>query len=375
MKKRQLFTILISLIIGISIGIMAGITLTNPGVSMWEAAGSIGRLDQYRHVRITQEDIQLRNELLEDDQRRQAFTEYLAFEYACNVQLGEHVRFAIQSVEAARDFHSAHFQVIDHLDNLNIFLDNARLRILEAMHAMQELDRDRVAIQSRLKDAGNALVHSNQRSSILFDYLDRVQGFFDSADPKAYPDLYQSYGRIFNHLVAVNTLKGNRPGIEHLLAKRPMEEISMLQLFDSQTLENATVFDAEKLGVTLRAEISQEMLHNAEQLEFLVLDSEQHRFIFYSREQLEAIRITDAEQLGFYDAEQLGFYDAEQLGVVWDAEQLGYVLDAQILRAKMDAEQLAFYDLEQLGWFQFFDAENLGFHILDTELLGILIWP
>lgn len=360
MKKGQVITILISLIIGISIGLMAGITFTNPGVSIWEAAGSIGRLDQYRHVRITQEDIQLQNELLENDQRRHAFSEYLAFEYASNVQLGEHVRFAIQSGEAARDFHTAHFQLMDRLDNLNVFLDNARLRILEAMHSMQELDKDRVAIHSRLKDAGNALAHTNQRSNILFDYLDHVQRFFDTADPGAYPDLYQSYGRIFNHLVAVNTLKGNKPGIEYLLAKRPMEEISMLELFNIQTLEEAVAFDAERLErIVLRdAEILGYIGSHAEQLGWALYDAEQLRIAFLGSEQLEAIGLWDAEQLGWiWDAEQLGFWDAEQLrgSILFDSEQLGW---------------FQFFDAEQLG-VQFLDAEQLGFWILDMEQLQL----
>ena len=62
MKTKKSIVVTAGLLIGFVIGLMVGITLTNPGLSLMEAAGTIGKVDQYRNVRVTEKDIELRNE-------------------------------------------------------------------------------------------------------------------------------------------------------------------------------------------------------------------------------------------------------------------------------------------------------------------------
>ncbi|MFP4468611.1 MAG: hypothetical protein ACLFN2_06555 [Bacteroidales bacterium] len=358
MKSKNVITVVITLIIGFSIGLMTGVTLTSPGMSLREAAGTIGRVDQYRNVRITQKDIELQNDLMEDAQRREAFIDYLTYEYTNNLQMKDNVRLALASSQDADNFRNSNSKTIEQLDQYSEFLDNARLRTLEAIGALRELgDKDKVAIHTILKDAGNTLAQNNLRSDVLFDFMLGVERFFETASPGEFPDLANAHDRIFANLVAENLVKGDRPTLNHLFTKEFLgdverlgqqytdseqlefyvdaEQLGKIMVWDAEQLESLGLHDAEQLGqILFDAEKLEGGLLDAEQMGSLIMDTEQMGMINLDTEQLGTMLnaghppLSDSEQLGFADSEQLGVWDAEQLGAIWDAEQLGAFRDA-----------------------------------------------
>ena len=348
MKSKQILTIVISVIVGFSIGLMSGLTLTSPGMSLMEAAGTIGRVDQYRNVRITQDDIELRNELAENAERRETFLNYLSYEYARNIQMGENVRFAIRSGESAGDFRTANPKTMEQLNQYDEFLDNARLRILEAIGTLQNLgERDKVAVHTVLTDAGNALAQNSLRDGVLFDFMRGVERFFKTASPSAFPELANAHDQVFTSLVSDNLIKGNRPTLENLLAKRPMGDENQLGFFDTEKFQLQLAADAEQLGTIWDAEQLGSIFFDAEQLGFLanleLLQLLGNAVIMLDTELLGLF--ANAEQLGLADAEQLGLANAEQLELLgriifFDAEQLGFLANAELLQLLGSAEQL-----------------------------------
>lgn len=343
MKSKNVITVVITLIIGFSIGLMTGVTLTSPGMSLREAAGTIGRVDQYRNVRITQKDIELQNDLMEDEQRREAFINYLTYEYANNLQMKDNVRLALASSRDADNFRNSNSKTIEQLDQYSEFLDNARLRMLEAIGALRELGdkEDKVAIHTILKDAGNTLAQNNLRSDVLFDFMLGVEKFFETASPGEFPDLANAHDRIFANLVAENVVKGDRPTLNHLFTKEFLgdverldyyadsEQLGKIMVWDAEQMESLGFYDAEQLGqILFDAEKLEWGLMDAEQMGSLLMDTEQMGMINMDAEQLGAL--FDAEQLGVFDSEQLEFWDtSDQLQMqFWDAEQLGAFRDA-----------------------------------------------
>ncbi len=322
MKAKNLVPVLLGVIIAFAVGLMVGITLTNPGMSLREATGSIGRIDQYRNIQITEEDIELRNDLLEDAQMREAYEQYLTFEYGNNIRLGEDIRHAINAAQSAGEFATANRRTLEKLEDYAMFLDNARLRILEAIGTLDQIEeRDKIAIRSILNDAGNAMAQTVFRSNVLFDYMNGVEVFFDTASKADYPDLANAHDRLFANLIQINMVNENRPVLEHLLAKELMDEEGELAqldaqiLFDAQTLEDLIIMDAEQLG-----------FFDAEQLQDILFDN-------------EALLSGPG---GFLDMQQLNItiMDAENLGAFFDTEQLGLLLDSEQLQGTLDAEQL-----------------------------------
>ena len=357
MKTHKTILVIFSLVIGFAIGLMVGLTLTNPGMSLREAAGTIGRVDQYRNVRVTEADIELRNELLADENMREAYRNYLAYEYAANIKMGDDLRFAISAGREHADFRTNSARTLDRMEEYAIFLDNARLRILEAIGTLSDLsDRDRVAIRTVLNSAGSAIAQTQVRNGVVFDFMTDVESFFKTHPKAEFPQLALAHDQLFANMLMHNIVNDNRPVLEHLLAKEVMDEDGEFAQLDAETLRMIILNDAGNLR-----DIA---FLNEALLDFVIMDIEALRVNF---------RVQDAEHLRDltrFDAEQLrhfGILDAENLRrlTTLDSEQLNDVmsfLDGVMLddASAFDFERLAAFDIEQLiAAIPLFDAEQL----------------
>ncbi len=312
MKKQKTLVVIFGLAIGFAIGVMVGVTLTNPGMSLREAAGTIGRVDQYRNIRVTEADIELRNELLADSNMREAYRNYLAYEYAANIMMGDDLRFAISAGREHGDFRTGNARTLDRMEDYAIFLDNARLRILEAIGTISDLpDSDRVAIRTVLNSAGNAIAQTQFRKSVVFDFMMGVERFFDTNPKTQFPNLTKAHDQLFTNVLMSSMINDNRPVLEHLLAKELMDADGELIQMDMETLRAITINDIENLRSIA--------FMNEEVLKQFFYDVEALRYNF---------SVQNAERLSVLDAERLGM----DIPIIVDAERLRFsTLDAAAL--------------------------------------------
>jgi hypothetical protein len=306
MKPKKIIQSLIIVVVAFVAGIMVGITLTSPGMSLMEVAGTIGRVDQYRNVRITEADIELRNELLSDDGKREAYLQYLTFEYANNIQMADNISYALLAADASPVFRTANAKTLSRIEDYGVFLDNVRLNILEAVAIISELsDNEKVAVRTALTNAGNAISQTITRSNAVYDYLSGVEDFFTTTSQEDFPQLVNAHDRLFANLIAINLVNQNRPVLEYLLAKGMMDEDSELAVLDMAGLKMQIANDAEvlKTGFTDQENL-QAFLGNMEQLQGIWITDKQHL--------QDAVR--DGQTLGLHDLETLNFWDREALG-------------------------------------------------------------
>ena len=248
MKKNKVKFIILGLLVGLIAGMMAGLALMNPGMSVWEAAGTIGRVDQYRNVRVTEADIELRNELLADENMHEAYRNYLAYEYAANIKMGDDLRFAVSAGREHDAFRTNSTRTLDQMAYYAIFLDNARLRILEAIGTLSDLsDRDRVAIHTVLNSAGSAIAQTQFRNGVVFDFMTDVESFFKTNPKTEFPQLALAHDKLFANMLMHNIVNDNRPVLEHLLAKELMDENGELAKLDMAALRSIVIKDSEHL--------------------------------------------------------------------------------------------------------------------------------
>ncbi len=294
MKTKKSVIALISMIVGFAVGIMVGITLTNPGLSMWEAAGTIGRIDQYRNVRITEADIELRNQLLDDENMLEAYRNYLAYEYASNVKMADDIRFALEAGREHEEFFSANAGTLAKMEEYGEFLDNARLRILEALTAINDLSEiERVAIRTVLNNAGNAMAQTVFRSSVLFDFLTGVERYYETVSREDYPRLAIAHDQLYGNLLTINIVNDNRPVLEHLLAKNLMDELADLSQLSADAILSVVVRDIERIGQVAELESHQleainQGLNAIHQMQFYILSEQELRSdLLQSVEQLD----------------------------------------------------------------------------------------
>ncbi len=331
MKAKNIVTILFAVIISLAIGFILGVALTNPGMNFTEATGTIGRVDQYRHVQITSADIELRNEMLADAHMREAYRNYLAYEYSANVKMADDVRFALEAGRSAPGFAVANARTLDRMEAYAEFLDNARLRVLQALGTINDLSgRDRVAIRGVLNSAGNAISQTIIRSNVVFDYLTGAEKFFVEAPKSEFPDIVSAHDQLFANLLMSNMVNDNRPVLEHLLAKNFLDEDGELAQLDRESLQIIVPNDAARLNMDVG-------LFDVEMLQQVLFDSEQ----------LQRIIAFDSEQLQFY-------VDSEQLQAIWDSEQL-QVFDSEqlnsVLRGAEQMQDQILMDIETLNMF------------------------
>ena len=403
MKKSKIKFLFLGLVIGLVVGLAAGLALMNPGMtgmSVREAAGTIGRVDQYRNVRVTEADIELRNELLADENMREAYRNYLAFEYAANIKMGDDLRFAIAAGREHPGFSTENASTLDRMEEYAVFLDNARLRILEAIGTISDLsDRDRVAIRTVLNSAGSAIAQTQFRSGVVFDFMSDVESFFKTNPKTEFPQLTLAHDQLFANMLMHNIVNDNRPVLEHLLAKEVMDEDGEFAQMDTETFRARAINDVENLKdiaflnealldfvimdiETLRRNFS---VQDAEHLRnMLILDASQLNLVtILNAETLRGINALDSERLNdalsFLDAvnlDDMSAFDFEQLRSL-DAEMLlnlgclFFACNEEQLRdlGLSDASQLrdAFLDTEQLRDFLLLDGEQLRF--LDAPML------
>jgi hypothetical protein len=343
MKTKKSVAVSIGVLIGFVGGLLIGISLTNPGMSLMEAAGTIGKMDAYRNVKVTEQDIELRNELLTDASLRESYREYLTYEYAANVKMTDDIRYALQEVDRTQGFRSANARTMERLEDYTLFLENARLQILEAIGVILELDEhNQVAIRQVLNDAGNVLAQTTYRSTVLFDLMEDINAFFQTNAKEEFPQLALAHDRLFANLLTACLVSDNKPVLEHLLDKELMTENESLALL-SNTLQSAFLADLDQLSD------KQSRLAGSERLSAFMADSSPLLQVLQ-----DIGMLAGAEGLA-----DIPLFDSEQLGsimIIFDAENLreGTGLGSQSLAGSIfyDASRLSdmMQSKEQLQW-------------------------
>lgn len=328
MKSNNVIPVSIGVLLGLAAGLIIGLMLTNPGLSLMEVAGTIGKVDKYRNVKITQEDIALRDDLLADAALRESYRNYLIFEYASNVKMADDIQFALSSVHADAAFRGANRKAVEDLQEFVLFLDNARLQILEAIGVLDELnEKDRVAVRTALNDAGNALAQTVYRATVVADFITCIEHFMGRQGQAVSAELAHAHDLLFMNLLSSCLMREDR-AVLHFLMERDLlsndENLSMSQEDFFQRLSA----DAGKIPSVNPERIRQAMDPSvvAMGLDFRLLGN-----------------LADAQRLGIV-------VDAQRLGTVMDAQRLGTVMDAQRLGITMDSQRLGInFDSQKLG--------------------------
>ncbi len=320
MKPKTNLIVAAGFLISFIAGVLVGLTLTNPGMSVYEAAGTIGKVDKYRNVRVTDMDIELRNDLLADSSLKEAYKNYLIFEYTANIKMADNIQYAIEAASQIEGFRAVNGQSLERLEDYAYFLDNARLHLLEAIATLDKLTgKSPIAIRTVMNNAGNAMAQTSYRSNVLFDFITDVEKFFDSTNKEAYPELAKAHDLLFANLFIASIVNENTPALNYLSGRDLYTENESLAL-TAETLQGIIINDAEKLKVRY---VDRESLLNE-------LNSSEHLNFYVDSETLQAVMV-------IYDSEQLGFYSRtdDMLGLVVMLNEAFVLRDVLQSRADM----------------------------------------
>jgi hypothetical protein len=373
--------IVIGVIIAISfiLGFFIGITIDYPKTNNSELAGTIGKMSNYRNVKVTDNDIELRSELLTNDALLKNYRQFFAFHYTACVKLCDDIDFAIQSSEDIPQFREDFSMEIENVKQFRQTLEQARKDILLAITALQQLTgSNEKNISEVINNANIAVAQIKYKQDNLLAFVESIERFLSENNSEQFSDLVKAHDQLALNQLIIASATNDKP---------MMKVYNHKQLLTSKE-ELKTVASNEQIKTALQNDFNglQVDLKNNDQINVVIPDAaqignyeKQLGIIIPSIEKLGVIIYGFSEKLGEVQSnEKLGkiIESNEKLGnIIESNEKLGnttnagnqkFILNTEKLGALLNSEKLGIENTSKLGCF---NLEKLG--VCNVEKLNI----
>lgn len=323
MKKNKSLTVLIPFLT-LVLGFLGGLLLKYPPADESKLAGSIGKLNNYRNVKISGNDLLLRNELLSDKELAGQLQQYLSLHFLNLADLSEKLNSAVEVSRANTEFGNLCSKELEGLEHLGLYLGEARKDLLLALSALDNLqETDKQQLGLLIFNANNALAQVNFREQKVLDYVEVSGSYLKGKDLALTPDLASAHDLLLLSQLRSALLSQDK------LKMKVLDGMGLLS--DGDSLLTLLYPDEDHLKKLA--------LSDLDGLKELVSDKE--------------------KLLSGLDAERLGIMSRpENLGLTGDKEKLEITMDKDKLEVTMDKERLGLLDSEKLK--SFLDKSMLG---------------
>lgn len=314
MKKNKTLAVLIP-ILALVVGFITGQLVSFPPTHESELAGTVGKLSNYRNVKISENDLLLRNELLGDEELASKLQHYFSLHFLNTADLSEKVTSAVAASRSAGDFSTLYGKQVNDLDQLGPFLAEARKDLLLVLSALEDLpESDQQSIGVLINNAANALAQINFREQKVLGFVEAAGAFLDEKGTVNFPELVRAHdllllGQVRSALLSDDNLK--------------------LKVLDGKSLLSR--------GDSLPGQFSPE----GDQLRKLALTDMQGLGDLVSDKE-KVFACLDVELLGIMSKPgPLGIVmDRDKLGIVMDRDKLGIMSKPGSLGIVMDRDRL-----------------------------------
>ena len=386
MKKKNALNPILFAVLGLVAGILIGMSFNAFPPQDSELAGSIGKVDSKRNVRITENDILLRNELVKDTASLLQYQQYLSYLYYKSLKSSADIERVIGLTADNQEFITS-LNLTQTLDGYLTYLNNARADLLTALHVIQnpEMNNETPIIQY-LNDAQNAASRIYTNEGVFLSYIDGIEAWL-----AAHPEQDNQNLKEAHDLLALNVLQSaliaqDKPLLIYLEDKKLYGDNQFLFTVLNDTIQQDEMLAFMELDNTsianFNAQSAQKIVKSVEQLNLVSCFLDQTILgidtkLFNSEEKLGA-GYTDQQKLGtgFTDQQKLGaINDQQKLGAINDQQKLGAINDQQKLEALNKQQTLgrvmgAINDQQKLGAIN--DQQKLG-AINNQQTLGSVI--
>lgn len=281
-KKTNLQTSLIALVT-LFIGFFLGMAFTSISPSGDNLSGTIGRVDRHRNVQITEDDIILRNEFVNNLDLRDQYVDYLNYFYIKAMRTSADLYHTMDNVATVDAFSDVYSQHQDALQQYSNFLEVARTDILQAIGALVNIEaKQQRPMVELINQANNAILRMRNNDRTLVDFMVAIDIFMEQHD-LFYDELADAHD-----LMAMSV-------VESAMAHRDKPLLSFL--------ENKTMKNDEEGITKLMSELrstSRLQEYNLRDLEILELHAPGFK---YSNERLESIAFLNEATLRSFFSE------------------------------------------------------------------------
>lgn len=325
MKKNKLQQNLLIAFLALLVGFLGGYSFSGFSPTSGESetdyydlgmflSGSIGKVERYRNVKVTEKDLLLRNELLEDSAKKEQYEKYLLYYYYQSLRTSADVDAALPKATSVEAFQKIYYPYSEAVTNFRSFLESAREDILMALNVILEMDQNtKLPVVDFLNQAQNAVLRIRNHEQILVNYMDAMGSFMQTHPETSWPELEEAREILAINLLQSAILTQNKPILVYLhqnnLAnnKEKIKE-GITEAIKPMGMQDQILNDIERLGFlngeSLQGIIWTDMeslnaitLENVESLN--AINVNESLGVFGNIEQLSGISLLNADQLNF----------------------------------------------------------------------------
>ena len=371
MKKRNGLLLTLAVIASLAIGFLIGIMVDIPKTDNTQVAGTIGKIQNYKNVKITEQDIQLKNELMADSVLLKAIGNYFNYYYVSAVSQGDRIKYALKELDPEQEFKAFSGMTLTEFAGYGTFLENARKDLMLAV-ALCKFPNDvhPVLLRNAITQANNVIAQMNYRKQAVLNLIDNLDTFIGQKS-KDVPVVLANVHAVLSCDQIINAVALNDKVVLKYFDRKKLytTEIKASSLADMQgsssVLQGYIIHDA--------AILKDQMIGSSSSLGIdpIQLDQENLGFLIEDAALIGTQFLLDAGNLqGFIgSASELGYFVVGS--VFQNLENLGIIYTHQDAAGNLSLISVV-EDSQSLGTVAFMDAQSLGLLVFDNaETLGL----
>jgi hypothetical protein len=371
MKSSTKVLIGVIIALGIIIGFFIGISVDYPKTDKSELAGTIGKMSNYRNVKVTDNDIQLRSDLLSNQMLLKSYRQFYTFHYTSCVKFCDDINFAIKAAENAPQFREDYTMEIENVKQFQQTLEQARKDLLLAVTSLQQLsDVNENNLTQIINNANIAVAQIKYKENCLLTFVESIEKFIGGNNPYEFSELIKAHDLFALNQLIIAAVTNDKPMLKAYNNKQLLASHEGISITCSnELLKSALQNDFNLLQSDLK---NNEILKMGDASQINLLQGQMNEII-PAIEKLGVIICSSSQSLGdlicYGSSENLGntFLSSEKLGMD-NTEKIGLILNTEKLGVILNSEKLGLFNAEKLGVCNF---EKLG--VLNTEKLNVFI--
>ena len=369
MKKKNSSLFILIIVVSLVVGFLTGTLVDFPRTDNTQLSGTIGRVQNYKNVKVTEKDIELKNDLVSDTVMLKALSAWFNYYYVSAVSQGDKIRYALDQIQPLETYKEYAGVVLSDVAGYRTFLENSRTDLLLAVAMVKDPGEIHpVLLRNTIVQANNVISRMSHRKQSVLDLIDNMGSYLEAQGSDPDGTLAGVHTVLTMDQLANAMALNDKMVIQYFQKKKlftdeiqgsfglnlkeiVVEDLSRLNAINDQsTLNLLVILDKDNIGssqiVSDAALIGRQFLLNETALQYYCSSMGELGYINSSStlENMQDLSLGGIMFIMDAAGELGGFYDKNKLGMVSDHQSLE---GSRILIT--DVEKLGFLNVNKLG--------------------------
>ena len=369
MKKKNRSLLILTIAVSLVVGFLTGMLVDFPKTDNTQLSGTIGRVQNYKNVKVTEKDIELKNDLVSDTVMLKALSAWFNYYYVSAVSQGDKIRYALDRIQPLETYKEYAGVVLSDVAGYRTFLENSRTDLLLAVAMVKDPGEIHpVLLRNTIVQANNVISRMSHRKQSVLDLIDNMGSYLEAQGTDPDGTLAGVHTVLTMDQLANAMALNDKMVIQYFQKKKlftdeiqgsfglnlkeiVVEDLSRLNAINDQsTLNLLVILDKDNIGssqiVSDAALIGRQFLLNETALQYYCSSMGELGYINSSStlENMQDLSLGGIMFIMDAAGELGGFYDKNKLGMVSDHQSLE---GSRILIT--DVEKLGFLNVNKLG--------------------------